>query len=447
MNTKHIEQITSEQIIGEIQHLSLDDNMLTTALSKPYADATGLPEVQPSAPVTSDVEEMPSWMTYMLRKMFSTTATVFRGLSLLSGFRAVYGWLRERLKGSEDYYIPPVTLDPSKQISEHLRLLDNRRIDCPNAPDGISLACLLFSVHNNDITELLDTNIGWRFEKSITNEPFPNLKSIVLNCKSVLTGTHTSGIVKDIPNLERLELPELEGDVTFIINGQNKVQSLYLPNIKNVLADLPNLPGGRNCIEYTEIEELYCGAIGCTHTNNYHTSLIANCSTIKRLICPNYVRPTYGAIFKECPNLEYVYIPSTIAISRIGYDGNNISNLQNLHTFIAGGFQQEYYSGEDDDTRYGSFKDCPNLIHLEFAKTCDMSTDIRNWSPTNALDDRLPEFLYNFQTYIAERLADMTGKTALTLTLSSAVYAALEAQEGQTILATLANKNWTVAQA
>jgi hypothetical protein len=42
---------------------------------------------------------------------------------------------------------------------------------------------------------------------------------------------------------------------------------------------------------------------------------------------------------------------------------------------------------------------------------------------------------------------DMTGKVTLTLTLSSVVYAALEAQEGQTILGTLTSKNWNVAQA
>lgn len=83
MNMKHIEQITSEQTIAEIQRLIQTDNMLTTALSRPYAAATGLEEVQPSAPVTSEVEEMPSWMVYLIRKMFETTTRVFHGMSLL----------------------------------------------------------------------------------------------------------------------------------------------------------------------------------------------------------------------------------------------------------------------------------------------------------------------------------------------------------------------------
>ena len=65
------------------------------------------------------------------------------------------------------------------------------------------------------------------------------------------------------------------------------------------------------------------------------------------------------------------------------------------------------------------------------------------WNPT----DKGANFLSNFQTYIADRVADRTGQTALTLTLSAAVYETLQAQEGQTILATLTNKNWTVASA
>ena len=73
--------------------------------------------------------------------------------------------------------------------------------------------------------------------------------------------------------------------------------------------------------------------------------------------------------------------------------------------------------------------------------------DYEDLRESTTFANNLEQFLYNFQTYIANRVADRTGQSALTITLSSAVYAALEAQEGQTILATLTSKNWTVASA
>jgi hypothetical protein len=89
----------------------------------------------------------------------------------------------------------------------------------------------------------------------------------------------------------------------------------------------------------------------------------------------------------------------------------------------------------------------PDLIEVQIAEGYSIALPMSTWSPTTALSERLDEFLSNFKTYIADRVADRTGEYALTLTLSAAVYAALQAQEGQTILATLTSKNWTVAQA
>jgi hypothetical protein len=109
------------------------------------------------------------------------------------------------------------------------------------------------------------------------------------------------------------------------------------------------------------------------------------------------------------------------------------------------------------------FLKCPQLIHVEVC--VEQNINLNKWIPTMALRtdttaedyvdlredmsfaNNLEQFLYNFQTYIANRAIDRTGSTSLTLTLSAEVYTALEAQEGQTILATLTNKNWTVASA
>ena len=108
----------------------------------------------------------------------------------------------------------------------------------------------------------------------------------------------------------------------------------------------------------------------------------------------------------------------------------------------------------------------PYLMHLEFGADgkggLKISQDLSTWwQPTMALrtdtdaedyvdlredmsmKNNLEQFLDNFLHYIAERVAEGN----YTLTLSAAVYAALEQQEGQTILALLNTKGWTVASA
>ena len=52
------------------------------------------------------------------------------------------------------------------------------------------------------------------------------------------------------------------------------------------------------------------------------------------------------------------------------------------------------------------------------------------------------DFLPNFRTYICQRLADRTGQSKLTLTLSAAVYTAIMADDD--IKAELVARNWKV---
>ena len=145
-------------------------------------------------------------------------------------------------------------------------------------------------------------------------------------------------------------------------------------------------------------------------------------------------------------------MPKAELIHSLSYD--SLSSNPKLEKVVFGKYPTIKYrygaSGSHDyypSSRGGIFNNCPNLIHIEIGSDSSEVINLAYWSPTNALAERLDEFLSNFQTYIADRVADRTGKTALTLTLSAAVYEALQAQEGQTILATLTNKNWNVAQA
>lgn len=181
---------------------------------------------------------------------------------------------------------------------------------------------------------------------------------------------------------------------------------------------------------------------------NHSQGFLKSNNNVKRLNIPEFEGwKASGTAFScyiaaNCTNIEEIHAPSMGCFNgeNSATNTNNISKCPKLWWVEMGDMRDklggsEYY-----------FYQCPNLIRLEF-KGVQGSMKLSQWSPTTALAERLPEFLSNFQTYIADRVLDVTGQNALTLTLSAAVYEALQAQEGQTILATLTNKNWTVAQA
>ena len=87
----------------------------------------------------------------------------------------------------------------------------------------------------------------------------------------------------------------------------------------------------------------------------------------------------------------------------------------------------------------------PNLIHLEFGQGTSASLNLAGWNPTAVLSDseRLPIFLSNFKTYIAERLSEQGS--GLTLTLSQAVRDAIEGDP--TIAQIITSKGWTISPA
>ena len=75
---------------------------------------------------------------------------------------------------------------------------------------------------------------------------------------------------------------------------------------------------------------------------------------------------------------------------------------------------------------------------------CAMSLNMSQWNPTNVLADadKTTTFLQNFLEHICQRLANRTGQTKLTLTLSAAVYTAIMTDND--IKAELVARNWKV---
>lgn len=496
---KHIEQITSEQAIGEINRLALSDDMLTTALSEPYAQATGI-EVQPSAPVTSDVEEMPSWMTYLLRKMFSTTASVFRGVSLLSEFRAVYSWLRERLKGSADGTVPAITLNPSKPMSEHLRLLNSRVMSIvvyPDLPDGIDLLAFLSSdkALTDTITEYTDTNYDWVY-KVDRLMLFPNIKKATFNMKEInIDMLKSNTVIEEVhfPYLTKIDtsmIAQAYGYSAHVIWDCINLRVIDMPNVEEIKGNIRWQNGvymsakGSEVMEFPKLKSAYPNS----NARMFHFS---DCRVFKLPALETMPRNN-TAYLDGWENLEELYLTGLISQGNGTTSGgagwsSQFMNMPKLRKVVYGEklidvLRQVSTSTNADGVAYYKStigENCPNLIHIEFVNKAT-NTFLNSWIPTYALltedlveettaDDgtvtttttlknslveegepftcNLEKFLWNFQTYIADRVADRTGQGALTLTLSSAVYGVLQNQEGQTILATLTNKNWTVAQA
>ena len=299
-------------------------------------------------------------------------------------------------------------------------------------PDGISLAQLLCSTNASSVTEIVDTNVGWTYNNKFPWSSFPNIKRAVLNCID-----HTEEIIR--APLEQVELPKLRHSLNnyIIINGALS-EEITIPELEHFKGWLGYGNGGKGKV-------YNCPNLRVLHFPKLHTSGI------------NDGHPGQSNIVGSCPNLEELYMPSFSYI----FNAYIVDNCPKLRKVVFGTLKSDFAKAYNVYTNNFTNGSSTNLIHFEIGAGTGVSLHMNWWSPTNALDasrtdlieegstaqNNLQHFLQNFKTYIAERVADCTGKTALTLTLSADVYEALQAQEGQTILAILTNKNWTVASA
>jgi hypothetical protein len=138
----------------------------------------------------------------------------------------------------------------------------------------------------------------------------------------------------------------------------------------------------------------------------------------------------YSAVIAGCQSLKKAWLGKVTNTNYPGWGGTKwviqyCEALEELH--VAGVVSNNCLvrSGQN-----------ANLILLEFTEEQTNSANLAWWSPTNALDasldtlvtdedchNNLEQFLKNFRTYIALRLADNgSGKT---LTLSQAVFSSI----------------------
>ena len=135
--------------------------------------------------------------------------------------------------------------------------------------------------------------------------------------------------------------------------------------------------------------------------------------------------------FRNCPNVECIKVGKLTSFNSINFMAYN-SNSDN--TYIV--FQR--------------------LVKFEIGQDTAINLNLQYWNPSEALDaslndlgedptahpdwTNLQQFLSNFREFIALRLANQKDSTALTLTLSAAVYNAVTgADSGWASLHTLAD--------
>lgn len=440
MNTKHIEQTHSEELTSELFDIAYTDragDLVTSSLSKPYARVSGTEEVK--GDFTSYITELPATLKVFVRKLFSASAKIFGGKSMsqmFSGVKEAYDWLKERVKGSDG--IPKKELpevEDAAHLLENLRVLEGRdmvsgltltktetgedgteNVQQFSCPEGLSLARLLCSALSSQFTEIIDTNPGWTMTRQFPWSTFSNLTKITLCCINSYPPFLSSAKITEL-NMPKLQSISGGSQSDWLSNAA--ITELYLPELTTI-----NWEGGSNKTCFYNLPN--CRVLNFPKLINVqrigNCSLISGCPVLEEILLPSFVghSPTYGGwpvLIGGCPNLKKVVFGKLQYALKQPNENNSILHLGD------------------------------NCIHLEFGEGTNVSLLLNGWSPTTAIAEHLDEFLSNFQTYIADRVADRTGQSALTLTLSSAVYAALEAQEGQTILATLTNKNWTVASA
>ena len=385
--------------------LLLSDATASAALSRLLHDWTGC-AIPPTADTPqSEVEELVPLCLSILRRHWTTPLTALGDgttpMSLADLMRRLIG---DRVQGNEAWSIPAIHANIPTAVAA---LLDRKIGGVPEAPDGISLVQLLASTEANDsVTELVDDNRGWVMNQALSNI-FPNLADVELGC-----GLITSQIAVSMPSIKSItshatEIKYRPSNYTAMIDNLAGLEELHFPELKTadfgskgyLYRSCPNVLS----ITFPELESISVCNNSCLSS-----------ATLKEFIAPKLdtiIRYNIAIFLSNCTLLEKVVV--------------HHANIDRQYPEI------------------GDLNKCPNLIHLEFADGMNKNIYIPYWNPTNALAERLPEFLSNFKTYIAERLTD--NGSGLTLTLSQAVRDAI--QQDPEIVNIITSKGWTISPA
>ena len=394
---KDIEKIKSEDLGCQVQ----DANPGNFAIEQEVGAMVGATVPAPTAPSADDARELGAQLLVFLRRALLPIKSALR-----TALADIYAHLDSRCT---DYtpaayasYIPrpydPMGLTPRTlpNLLTALTAFSPRKISNGSAPndgikDGVSLARLLFSADASEVDVIDDDISGWHMTRSPQNL-FPNAKKVTLRCKSVAAALR---ILPAFPNAEEVYMPELEA-------LDNRINYSY-----------------------------YQGPMGFTGNGHLKKIVLDNCKTLH---CDNQQG---GGIFQDIatdcevlmPKCEHVYNWSNYESSPMTFKGcTGIKRLQVGKLTTAANIVP--------------VNGIPNLLDLELGESTAVNLPMAGWNPDLSDSEVLTTFLQNFLEHICHRLANRTGQTKLTLTLSADVYTAIMTDND--IKAELVARNWKV---
>ena len=413
---KHIESIQPEYAAFELDRIGREETDATAsaALTALLHNVTGCDIPQTDTTPQSDVEELVPLAVSILRRHWTTPLTALGDgttpMSLADLMRRLIG---DRVQGNEALGILPandnipaaVSALRQRDMSSGLtRTLTDGTI--MPMPDGLSLAQLLCSGLADNITELIDDNIGWVMSKKLPWSTFANVSKVVLNCVD-----HTVDIVNvALPDVELPHLKTSKNNMHIITGATMEV--LTLPALEEVNGWIGYGSQGDGKISHCQnlvelnLPSLHSSAEGTQH--GAQSNIVASCPKLEVLNMPNlqYIYNAYLVV--DCPMLRKVVF---------GHLKTNFVSAYNVYT-------NNFVNSN------------ANLLHLEF-ESVEASCNLSWWNPT----DKGSLFLSNFRLYIADRLSgDGSGKT---LTLSQEVRDAI--QQDPEIVSIITSKGWTIS--
>ena len=407
---KDIEKIKSEDLGCQVA----DANPGNFAIEQEVGAMVGATVPAPTEPSADDARELGAQLLVFLRRALLPIRSALR-----TALAAIYAHLDSRCT---DYtpagyapYQPLPSYDPMgtpptprtlPNLLTSITAFAPRKISNGSAPndgikDGTSLAHILGDPDVlSAITEIKDDNTPWKMRRQFPTF-FSAIKKLTLNCDTMYSVGSQVPVITSLNALEELDLPYLKYDDCALPDGTSRVERNTITNcsaLKVINADA--LLYRKNCNMHQMAFVQYCSALTHFYARNFEG--FDNCDY-------------RDALISHCDNLEHVYLTAP--------------------TFK-----------NDAGNNAGTFGGCPNLIDIEVGcyRPCDKSLNLKFWNPTNVLADadKTATFLQNFLEHICQRLANRTGQTKLTLTLSADVYTAIMTDND--IKAELVARNWKV---
>lgn len=282
----------------------------------------------------------------------------------------------------------------------------------------------------------INTKDGIMSKQNINSTIFTGLDTLSIDCEYIYS---TGKLTVPVNHLEFPNLIEYNGvkaaERPTFIYGCNNVEEMTFPKLQKVNS-------------------------GFSYDDYNSGFFISNCENLKRLYFPELIefRPLagstmgYGSLVHTCINLEELHMPKWN-----GYSGWRFCRRAPQVRWIELGHIEYVVPTLYSDTSYPLLS-CVRLIKLEI-KGANVNLLFHGYKPTMALrtdvdaedyedlkedmsfNNNLEQFLYNFKTYIAERLDSRVGLKALTLNVCQEVFDVLTSE----ITKIITDKNWNIA--